>query len=1202
MARYALVIGITQYQSSQMSRLPKAASDAETLAQVLEQYGGFSVKRLPERWNAEKNCFEISGEKALTSAQVGQELINLLLDRATKNEALIYFAGHGFTFSDTLGQAKGVLATSDSQVEMTGNQIIDYKYGISLASLNDLIQKSDLSSLVMLLDCCHSGYFLESQLVQRTLTAFSTQKDYYLMAACRTFETAKSFKGEPNSYFTGAVLRGLASENANRNLRVSGDRLFDYISGELKSFVQEPIRMGWGRCITLVTYPQLETKATEITFDRVNPYQGLNAFEREQKQYFFGRESAVRTLITHLTNSSFLPIIGYSGSGKSSLVKAGLFPELKGDLIPGSSQWPIESFTPGKYPLGKMTDILARQRQQSQPYIIFIDQFEEVFTLCEDETERQAFIHLIAEEINQSECKSRMIIAIRGDFLTRCTDYPEAGNLINRTPPIIHLVMPLLLKELEEAIEKPAELHGVKFERGLVSQISQDVVGQPGTLPLLQYALKELWRVCIELPEFPEPMLTKKGYEEIGGVQGALENRANLIYQSLSDGDRVFVRKLFMELVQLGEGKEVTRRRVDRDRLEVIADSPEQLERVIWLLAGAQQRLIITAEKTVEVVHEALLSRWKLLRDWIEEDREKIRISRRFEVACKEWQETYGKSAQALLMGARLAEVEEWEKKVKPRLTGDEKEFLRESLGRRDRAAQDELEQQRQLRELAEAKAKAEAARAEEEIAKTIAQTERAIAAEDQAKAEAARAREAEARIRVQKQRTRFAIASGLLAAFTLGFGLLANQRELEIKKRELQVEQQKALNVYALINNAKNLLETNNQIEALLASLEALAQLKELGLENPSMLNQLQSIVNGVQEHNRLVHPNQVRVVTFNPKSKEIASATSDGTIWLWSKEGKIQRKISGLSGHKEVVWSLSFSPDGQKLASASGDKTIKIWSATTGELLKTLVGHTASVYDVKFSSDSNNVVSASGDGSVRLWDVKTGELLKKLENKGKLLRLDFSRNSSKVAFIGNDNSVNIWNLQEKDSKIIGKHENVNNSQVRISYVVFNWESNLLASSDYKGFIKLWDVATNQVLMRIDSKKSFIHGLAFSPDSKMIASANGEATIKLWKLGNIHRGVLTKQPEPEIVKGHRDEVVWVNFLPQRGNIKIMASASDDTMIKIWRIGDKVSSSGDVKKILVYGCNSLKDYFNTHEDLSLKEKQINKFCEFYYNN
>jgi hypothetical protein len=187
--------------------------------------------------------------------------------------------------------------------------------------------------------------------------------------------------------------------------------------------------------------------------------------------------------------------------------------------------------------------------------------------------------------MKDTERKSRMIIALRGDFLSRCADYPEVLNLINHIPTTTYIVKSLGIQEVLEAIEKPAELHGVKFERGLVLHIAQDVAGQPGALPLLQYALKELWRVCIEKPASPQPLLTKKGYEEIGGVQGALENRANVIYQSFSDGDRIFVRKLFMELVQLGEGKEVTRRRVDWERLREIADSPEQLERVIERLA-----------------------------------------------------------------------------------------------------------------------------------------------------------------------------------------------------------------------------------------------------------------------------------------------------------------------------------------------------------------------------------------------------------------------------------------------------------------------------------------------------------------------------------------------------------------------------------------------------------------------------------------
>lgn len=926
MARYALVIGIAQYQSSNLKPLPKAATDAEVVARVLEEYGQYTVTRLPHRWNAESQRFEVAQQKSVSADEVCEALQTLLLEQGTKSDVLIYFAGHGLTFFDNLGEQKGALATSDCQVEMVGRQVVNYKHGIDLSSLNRLIKKSELSSLVMLLDCCHSGYFLESQLVQQTLTAFSTQKDYYLITACRSFETVKALAGEAHAIFTGALLKGLASENASRNGQVSGDRLFDYISNELKGtqWGQEAIRMGWGRCITLVTYPQLETSATEINFERKNPYLGLSAFEAEQEKYFCGREEAVRTLITHLTNSRFLSVIGYSGSGKSSLIKAGLLPQLSRDRIPGSSKWPVESFTPGKHPLGKLVDILARHREQNQLFVIFIDQFEEIFTLCEDEAERQGFIRLIAEEMNDCERKSRMIIALRGDFLIRCGNYPEVLNLINHIPTTTYIVKSLGIEELPEAIEKPAELHGVKFERGLVSHIAQDVAGQPGALPLLQYALKELWRVCIEKPASPEPLLTKKGYEEIGGVQGALENRANVIYQSFSDGDRTFVRKLFMELVQLGEGKEVTRRRVDWDRLRAIADSPEQLQRVIGLLAGAQQRLIIVDENTVEVAHEALLCRWKLLSDWIEEDLENIRICRRLEIACREWEETYGKSDDALLTGARLAEVEEWEKRVQPNLTGDEREFLRKSVGRRDREVQQQIN------------------RLEKEIKLT------------------------DEKIKAQKQRTKWAIVSGILLTYTLGLGLLTNV--LQGDKRE-----QEASTIGALIGKAELLLESHNQLEALIASGEALEEMKNRGRDNNQELQKLQLVIDNVQERNRFQgHQGGVYSATFSPDGKLIVSAGFDKNLRIWNVDN--QSISHPIPAHKSLIRSVRFSPNGQLFASGSLDKNVNIWNRK-GQLIQSFL-HRDGVYDVSFSNDNQKVAAVGKDGSIMIWNINNAKL----------------------------------------------------------------------------------------------------------------------------------------------------------------------------------------------------------------------------------
>ncbi|MEG4167583.1 MULTISPECIES: nSTAND1 domain-containing NTPase [unclassified Microcoleus] len=1195
MARYALVIGIAQYQSSNLKPLSKAATDAEVVARVLEEHGEYTVTRLPHRWNAETQRFEVAPQKSVSADEVCEALQTLLLEQGTKSDVLIYFAGHGLTFFDNLGEQKGALATSDCQVEMVGRQVVNYKHGIDLSSLNRLIKKSDLSSLVMLLDCCHSGYFLESQLVQQTLTAFSTQKDYYLITACRSFETVKALAGEAHAIFTGALLKGLASENASRNGQVSGDRLFDYISNELKGtqWGQEAIRMGWGRCITLVTYPQLETSATEITFDRQNPYLGLSAFGAEQEKYFCGRDEAVRTLITHLTNSRFLSVIGYSGSGKSSLIKAGLLPDLSRDRIPGSSQWPVESFTPGKHPLGKLVDILARHREQNQLFVIFIDQFEEVFTLCEDEAERQGFIRLIAQEMKDTERKSRMIIALRGDFLIRCANYPEVLNLINHIPTTTYIVKSLGIEELPEAIEKPAELHGVKFERGLVSQVAQDVAGQAGTLPLLQYALKELWRVCIEKPESPEPLLTKKGYEEIGGVQGALENRANVIYQSLSEGDRIFVRKLFMELVQLGEGNEVTRRRVDWDRLRAIADSPEQLDRVIGVLAGAQQRLIIVDENTVEVAHEALLCRWKLLSDWIEEDQENIRISRRLEIACREWEETYRKSDDALLTGARLAEVEEWEKRVQPNWTGDEREFLRKSVGRRDREIQAQLEQERQLRELAEANAKVEAARAEEERAKTIAQMERALAAEDKANAETARVKEAEARVRVQKHRTRLAIASGILLTFTLGLGLLTNV--LAGQKREQEVSK-----VSLLIGRAQQLLEKNLQLDALIASVEALKEMKKQRREDPKELQQIQSVIFKVHERNQLkAHPGGVYSVNFSPDGTMIASGGVDKKIIIWSQAGKML--FSPNERHKDKIWSVRFSPDSKFIASASIDGTINIWS-NKGQLIHSLKGHTNNiVYDVSFSEKSERIYSSSQDGTIRIWDVKTGRSLEtfptpnslnKSEYKIRGLDLQPFKNSVLVYTGNKDYEFSLWDMKNPGKKGI---KTIGNTQSVVMSVRFNKNGNMIVSSQNKngnGTIKIWDITGNLIGL-IDSPKDGILYAEFSHDSKYIASASSDNTIKIWKVDEVlnknqwkNNKIGLAQPLT-ILAGHTEAVNRVSFNPL--NSESIASASDDGTVRIWEISGnkrKIKKRYNLDELLTQSCNFLSDYSNMCKNLN----------------
>ncbi|MDZ8069703.1 MAG: caspase family protein [Nostoc sp. DedQUE08] len=1145
MARYALVIGIAEYVSPSLSRLSKTTNDAEAIAQLLEQYGDFqSVQRLPQRWNKEKNGYEMAASK-VTGAQLGQDLRTFLLEQADNNEALIYFSGHGFTISDNLGQQKGYLASSDCQIEFKDNENVEQKYGIPLDSLNDLIQESQLSSLVMLLDCCHSGYFLERQLIERTLNAFSSQKDYYLITACRGFERAGVIKSEEYSIFTSAVVKGLAIENASSNSRrISGDRLFDFVSNELKGSVQEPIRMGWGRSITLVTYPQLDIPTGEkIAFNQENPYRGLYAFESEQAQYFCGRDEAVRTLILRLAESRFLAVIGYSGSGKSSLVKAGLLPQLKGDRLPGSSQWAIASFTPGEHPLGKLVDILAQQQQQNQPQLLFIDQFEEIFTLCQDDEERKAFIRLIVEEVKTAERQTRIILTIRGDFLNKCADYVEIITLINSFPPTSFIVPIMSFTELEEAIEKPAKLHGVTFEHGLVSQIFADVVNRPGALPILQYALKELWRVCIEEPESPKPLLTHEGYEEIGGVKGALDKRATILYQSLTTIDQAFARCLFMELVQLGEAGEVTRRRASWDRLEAISDSPQQLQRVVGLLAGSQQRLIITDRDTVEVAHEALLSEWKLLNTWIDENLENIRLSRSLEEDCQEWVQRFNKSDEALLAGAKLAVISEWVNKTQPRLTPLESGFLHKSLERRDREIQAELEQAKKLQQQAEAKAKAES------------------------------------------QITRFAIASATLVALCGGLGFFVWQLGIQNRYKDYLIS-------VSVISTPKLLFDSGSQLEAMIASVQALKLLQNVGGGNANTLNPLKSVIDQVQERNRLEgHTKSVNGISYSLTDPLIVSASSDKTLRLWKIDGTPVQTTQPMT-HDDQVYTVNFSPNGEYIASASADKTVKLWEKD-GTYITTLKGHEQGVTSVNFSPDSNTVISASEDGTIRLWNIVNVFLKKAIQptiikgHNGTVWYAEFSPNSQLIASAAN-NGIEIWN---KDGILITNLKRQGHTAA-VKYVTFGRDNKTIISTSEDRTIQIWkwQIDPKKIETKLFTEKgnkSYIG--KFSPNYKFFATANPDGRINIWQADNGNKIATLER--------HKDEVFDLSF---SRDSKEIATVSADKTIKIWSLdfleknvnNNKNSNSDLIKR----GCTWIADYLNNNKNAHEQYQDIKQIC------
>ncbi len=442
--------------------------------------------------------------------------------------------------------------------------------------------------------------------------------------------------------------------------------------------------------------------------DTVAPYRGLASFEEEQAEFFFGREDDTARIIETLKDSRFVAVMGASGSGKSSLVRAGVVRAIRSGRLPGSEDWPIRVFTPGGRPLtalaaqlhkafpqeslaGTLKDLQTDQRSldlaatvglaDSPPgrrLVLVADQFEELFTLCDDEAERKAFLDNLLYAATIPGGRVVVIVGMRADFYHRCAAYPDLRSLVSTEQ---YLVGPLTGEGLRRAIEEPARRVGVGLESGLLDTILADVGARPGGLPLLQHVLYELWQ------RRRGRMLTLEAYVAAGRLEGALAKRANTVYQALPPEQQAIARRALLRLVQPGEGTEDTRRRADLDELVSRAGDQAAAEKVVEALA--QERLLTfghddaSGSRVVDITHEALIRGWPEFRLWIDEEREALRAERRLNEAAVEWDQG-GRDEGLLYRGARLSA---WDERDTAGLTEVERAFLAASRSRAARQA-----------------------------------------------------------------------------------------------------------------------------------------------------------------------------------------------------------------------------------------------------------------------------------------------------------------------------------------------------------------------------------------------------------------------------------------------------------------------------------------------------------------------------------
>ena len=461
--------------------------------------------------------------------------------------------------------------------------------------------------------------------------------------------------------------------------------------------------------------------AVEVAEAVPNPYKGLRAFGEGDAVDFHGREGLVEEMVGLFEQSRFLAVVGPSGSGKSSVVRAGLIPRLKSGALEGSEAWCYTPMLPGAHPFEELEAALIHAcstpldglREQFRgddldllravlrvtpgdrsELVLVIDQFEELFLLVDEEVVRQRFIRNVIEALEDPHSRFRVVVTLRADFFDRPLEYPELATWIGRN----HVAVPPLGPgELERAAVRPAARVGIGFELDLASEMVSDVASQPGALPLFQYTLTELF------DRRAGSTLTLDVYRAFGGLNGALRNRAEEIFASLNTAQQATARQAFLRLVTLGEGANDTRRRVRRTELDGLETGEGTVAAVLDAF-GAYRLLSFdrdstTAEPTVELAHEALLTEWPRFSNWIDTSREDLRAQRALIAASAEWQAA-SFEADYLLTGTRLALFEQWSGETSVLLTSTEREYLDAGLRRRSEGEAAETARRRREIEL----------------------------------------------------------------------------------------------------------------------------------------------------------------------------------------------------------------------------------------------------------------------------------------------------------------------------------------------------------------------------------------------------------------------------------------------------------------------------------------------------------------------
>lgn len=1165
----AFIIGINNYKNG-ISPLKTAVNDAQEIVKILRQKHGYQV------W--------VCLDELANLSNLNQLLEKTLPEQVSENDRLLfYFAGHGVALNGD-DDPVGYLIPQDAKQG-------DINSYLPMTKLHDALSQLPCRHFLGILDCCFAGAFRwsstrdlltssEEVIHKERYDRFITDPAWQIITSSASNQKAldnfnldgNNRLGDNHSPFAAALLEGLEGA-ADIYPPPAGDgvitatELYVYLRDRVEIPTKESnLRQTpgiWclnkhdkGEYIFLSPGHELNLPPAPPLDESQNPYRGLQAFEEEDSKLFFGRQALTQQLYQQVSTQPLTVVLGASGTGKSSLVKAGLIPYIKQLNLPNNQQqWHILApMRPGESPLKVLSHTLAidslrvnteqyirnwLQRNPQSKLLLTIDQAEELLTLCSDKQEREDFLKLLANLIANYPKNLSIIITLRSDF------EPQFSNLA--LEPYWYssrFIVPAMMtrEELRTCIEEPASKRVMYFDpHSLVEKLIDEVAQMPGALPLLSFTLSELYLQYLKSVREgtrSDRAITQADYEQLGGVTRSLTQRADREYDNLVTKDTAYartIRKVMLRMVSVG-GTELARRRVALSELQYPEPENTRIKEVIRRFTDA--RLLVEGQDTegkpyVEPAHDALVRGWQKLLVWKQNEEESLILQRRLTPAAVEWQGVKSKqepssfSATTGLASDGLDGTLDVGENLFSKSIVQLVRFGKRSLWERnlrDKSGQflwnanpylDVLNEQLNSEQNWFNKLEAEFVR------RSVLKKRRNVT-----------------------RRWQIAISVILsLSGLTLGVSIYLTLSQIKTAAKSVE--------------SAKISLANDQSLDGMIYILQAAKILKQRFLQlippTPGLQEQIegtqQTAVYTVRESNRLQsYRRPVRTVVFSPDGRQLATSGDDGTARLWNSQGKQLQQFAQQEGS---VRSIKYSPRGQLVVTAGDDGFVRLWNLQ-GKLLKEWNAQQGRLSRIEFSPDGNLVASAGNNINVRLWDLQ-GQLLVELKGHQKPVKsLNFSPNGQLIASGSDDGTIRLWNFQGKELKKFADHKK------SVSGLSFSRDGQILASTGEDGFVRVWEVEKlvqqpSKAPMKIPLKETLqkplqewnaeqrkLWSVIFSPDSKQLATAGGDGTVRVWNL---------QGQELEKFVGHKGPVRSVSFSRDGQQL---ASSSDDTMVRIW--------------------------------------------------